>query len=108
VWVNDWGQAVGSAQNDVADQFSFMGLGTQTRGFISTGETIHDLGTHGGPDTFAQYVNNRGQVAGVSYTSNAADPAIGVPHLDPFLCAAVPSAQAYIKTRMRRYQIPGR
>jgi probable HAF family extracellular repeat protein len=79
VWVNDWGLAVGSAQNDVADQFSFMGLGTQTHGFISTGETMRDLGTLGGPDTFAQYVNNRGQVAGVSYTSDAADPATGVP-----------------------------
>jgi probable HAF family extracellular repeat protein len=30
-------------------------------------------------------VNNRGQVAVVSYTSDAADPATGVPQLDPFL-----------------------
>ena len=46
---------------------------------------MRDLGTLGGPDTFAMFLNQEGDVAGVSYTSYIADPNTGFPHMDPFL-----------------------
>jgi uncharacterized membrane protein len=82
---NNREQVIGIAQNAIADPFSLVGLGTQTRGFIWQGRGLNDLGTLGGPDSFPQYVNDRGQVAGVSYTSFNFDANTGVPVLDPFL-----------------------
>jgi hypothetical protein len=39
----------------------------------------------GGPDAQAFYLNDRGQVAGLSYTSFIPNPDSGVPTVDPFL-----------------------
>ncbi len=88
--INDRGQVMGVSLNDIPDPYSIMGLGsgttlTQTRGFLWQDEKMRDLGSLGGPDTFAIFLNQRGQVAGMSYTSDIPDPNSGFPPMDPFL-----------------------
>ncbi len=72
--INGYGEIAGFANNDVPDPNSLAGLGTQTRAVIWRNGNIRDLGTLGGSDAVALYVNELGQVVGESYTADSVPP----------------------------------
>jgi probable HAF family extracellular repeat protein len=95
--VNSQGQVVGLTTNGTSDPYSYWyyqilgtSTGTQGRAFLwDQYNGMQDLGTLGGPDAWAGQVNEKGQVAGISYTSYAANTgnatcAPNSPTQDPF------------------------
>jgi probable HAF family extracellular repeat protein len=95
---NNQQQVIGCAFNDIPDPFTtfttatsgpiFYGIGfepRQLRAFRWQGKKLQDLGTLGGPDACAAWINERGQITGASFTNAIVNPTTSLPTLDPFL-----------------------
>ncbi len=89
--INSHGQAAGGAENTIPDPDNLggplIGLPSPTmwRAALWQNGNVRDLGTLGdGPASFALFVNEHGQVDGMSYTSSVPDPVTGIPPIHAF------------------------
>jgi len=87
--VNNRGQVAGVALNTIPDPYTglfFLPGATQARAFRWTKSSgLQDLGTLGGTGSTAFLINERGQIAGWSFTNTTVNSTTGFPTIDPFL-----------------------
>lgn len=87
--VNNRGQVVGMAQNAIPDPFSGNRMGfpttTRDRAFLWQHGVMQDIGTLGGNDAEADFINERGQIVGDAFTTTVANPTTQQPTQHPFL-----------------------
>jgi probable HAF family extracellular repeat protein len=89
--VNNSGLAVGGGFDAISDPLNSTGIlyglagPTQLRALLWKDGTMQDLGTLGGSNAFALFVNERGQVTGASSVDATPNPDTGFPTIDPFL-----------------------
>lgn len=86
--VNNAGQITGGAANTIPDNNQgaiFSSGATQVHTFLWQNGTMQDLGTLGGPDSQAFYINQRGEIAGLSTTNSIPNETTGIPSVDPFV-----------------------
>ena len=90
--VNNLGQVAGEALNTIPDPYTsnfntfYIFGATQVHAFRWTkSHGMQDLGTLGGTDSAAFSINERGQIAGWSFTNTTVNPITGTPMVAPFL-----------------------
>jgi len=90
--VNNNDIVVGGAENEDLDPFDFggsviLGLPSPTawRAFAWIKGKLHNLGTLGGPDSFAFFINDLNEINGVSFTNAIPNSTTGLPTVEPFI-----------------------
>lgn len=87
--INDHGQVAGYAATKTRDRYARLfgpyPSATQWRATLWQNGKPRNLGTLGGPDSLGGLLNQRGQVAGESFTNSKQNPVTGLPTMDPFL-----------------------
>jgi probable HAF family extracellular repeat protein len=89
--VNNHDIVIGGAENEEPDPFDFGGsvIGglpspTAWQAFAWSEGQLYNLGTLGGPSSFAFFINDLNEINGLSFTNAIVNPTTGTPTVEPF------------------------